>query len=271
MTGDLSVTRLQVLVTTNGVPRYRQIAEQLAALSADAEPGVRLPSEHDIAGHLNVSRATAIQALRELEQRGLVHRRQGRGSFVADTSRAIRSMGNGLLPSFSQDLRDAGRVTNERILSCATGPAPAGAASELELPSGAECWCVCRVIFSDAEPVIHATSWLPAQLYPQLERDRIESSSLYDYLDSRYGPRGRPSAAEEKWAAQAARRDPAKALDLPVGAPVMRVQRRAVLSDGTPAEYALSYVRAETFVVSVQIVAGQSSGTSTAQVRATAR
>jgi len=269
--GDLPIERLRALTVNSGVPRYRQIAEQIATLIEDAEPGVRLPSEHDLARYFDVSRATAIQALRDLEQRGLVYRRQGRGSFVADTSRAVRSAGMGFLPSFSQDLRSAGRATNEQILDLEAVLAPVEVVGGLELAAGARCWCVRRLILSDGEPVIHATSWLPLHLYPELERDKIESTSLYDYLGARYGPQGRPSAADEEWAAQAALRPTAKALDLTVGAPVMRVARRAVLADGTPAEYALSFVRAETFVVSVRVVAGELAGTSTAHVRATAR
>ena len=88
--GRLPVERLRPPDPGSGVPRYRQIADQIAVLITDAEPGVRLPSEHEMAAHLGVSRATAIQALNDLENRGLVHRKQGRGSFTADTERAIR-------------------------------------------------------------------------------------------------------------------------------------------------------------------------------------
>lgn len=267
---ELRVERLGPLANS-GVPRYRQIADQLAGMIADIATGTRLPSEHDIARHLNVSRATAVQALRDLEARGLVNRRQGRGSFVADASPAVRTGGMGFLPSFSQDLRDAGHQTREQILVCERGVASDVVCDRLALPLGSEAWCVRRVILSDGEPAIHATSWLPVGLYPDLERASIESSSLYDYLEAQYGPEGRPSAAEEEWSARAADREAARILDLRAGAPVMAVQRRAFLADGTPAEYAVSSVRAEIFVVSVRVAVDDRPGTPTTRVRAAAR
>jgi DNA-binding GntR family transcriptional regulator len=253
VTGRLPVHLLRPLDTSSGVPRYRQIADQVTVLIADAEPGVQLPSEHEMAAHLGVSRATAIQAVKDLENRGLVHRKQGRGSFTADTDRAIRKADTAWLPSFSDDLRKAGRSTREHVLTCSVTRAPAEAAGAL----GTEVWHVTRVIYSAGEPVIHATSWLSAAIYPDLDRDGIESSSLYQQLRARYGAPARPSTAEEQWSAETVLPPIAAALEIPDTAPVMRVRRRAFLPDGTPAEYSLSYVRAETFAVSFRIVSSQ--------------
>jgi GntR family transcriptional regulator len=257
--GRLPVERLRPLDPGSGVPRYRQIADQIAVLITDAEPGVRLPSEHEMAVHLGISRATAIQALKDLENRGLVHRRQGKGSFTADTDRAIRSTDTPWLPSFSDDLKKAGRSTHEQVLRCSVVDAPAEVSTSLEV-IGTQVWRVARVIYSGGEPVIHATSWLPVTVYPKLDSKEIESSSLYQHLQARYGVAARPRTAEEQWSAQAALHTTATALDIPPGTPVMRVQRRAFLADGTPAEYALSYVRAETFAVSFRIVNSEETG-----------
>jgi GntR family transcriptional regulator len=268
MMGRLPVSQLQPLDTSSGVPRYRQIADQIAVLIADAEPGVKLPSEHEMAAHLGVSRATAIQALKDLENRGLVHRKQGRGSFTADTDRAIRETDTLWLPSFSDDLRKAGRSTREHVLTCSATRAPTEVASALEISTGTKVWRVARVIYSSDEPVIHAMSWLSTAIYPELDRAEIESSSLYQHLQARYGASARPSTAEEQWSAEAVLHPIAVALEIPDAAPVMRVRRRAFLPDGTPAEYALSYVRAETFAVSFRIVSSAGTGSRITTVEA---
>ena len=221
-----------------------------------------------MAAHLGVSRATAIQALKDLENRGLVHRKQGKGSFTADTERAIRSTDTPWLPSFSDDLKKAGRSTREHVLRCSLVDAPAEVSTALEVTAGAQVWRITRVIYSGDEPVIHATSWLSMTVYPELDSKEIESSSLYQHLQARYGASARPSTAEEQWSAQAALRAIAAALDIPAAAPVMRVQRRAFLQDGTPAEYALSYVRAETFAVSFRIVNSDETGSRITTVEA---
>lgn len=72
----------------DGVPIYRQIVNQvkylIAAdkLSADEE----LPAIRTLAEQLQVTPNTIVKAYRELETQGLVYKRQGAGTFVADTS-----------------------------------------------------------------------------------------------------------------------------------------------------------------------------------------
>lgn len=250
---DLPVNSLSPLDGDSPVARYRQISDQLARLMQDARPGSRLPSEHELVHHLGVSRATATQALRDLEQRGLVHRRQGRGTFVADTDRAIRSNGTGTLPSFSEDLRASGKVTSERVISFEAVVAPADVAAVLALSGTALVWRVERVIVGDGEPVAHVTSWLPHSLYPVLESSAIESSSLYEQLAITSGPAGRPCFADEQWSAASVPPAVAPLLEVPRGVPVMRVTRTAYLHDDVPAEFVVSHVRGETFAVSMRI------------------
>ncbi|MFS0734712.1 GntR family transcriptional regulator [Microbacterium sp. 1P10UB] len=237
-------------------PRYRQIADRLAVRIQDRSPGVRLPSEHELVRHFRVSRATATQALRDLEQRGLVYRRQGRGTFVADVDRAVRSNVARTLPSFSEDLRAAGHITSERVLSVERTRSPQEVASTLGLGPDDEVWRVERIIVSDGEPVVHLTSWLPAAVYPRVDADQIARTSLYECLESVSGPAGRPSSADEQWSAAQAPDATAEHLELERHTPVMRVGRTAYLEDGTPAESSLSYVRGESFAVAIRIGRG---------------
>jgi len=70
----------------SGVPFYRQLVDQIAALvrSGQLGPGERLPSYRDLAGDVVVSLITVRRAYAELESAGLVVRKQGQGTFVAD-------------------------------------------------------------------------------------------------------------------------------------------------------------------------------------------
>jgi GntR family transcriptional regulator len=257
MIESLAVDALGPLDPDSPVARYRQISNQLAALIADERAGVRLPSEFDLVAHLGVSRATATQALRDLEHRGLVYRRQGRGTFVADADRAIRSNRAASLPSFSEDLRAAGRTTRERVIAIENVEAPADVAASLAISAGDAVWRIERIIVGDGEPVVHVLSWLPAALFEPLDATEIENSSLYEQLRTTTGTAGRPSIADEQWSAASAPPDTARLLELSKGTPVMRVVRTAYLSDQTPAEFVVSYVRGETFAVSIHIDSGR--------------
>lgn len=65
-------------------PLFRQLEHELASAitAGELRAGTRLPSERDLAKMLGVSRTTAMNAYRELESRGLVRGRVGRGTYV---------------------------------------------------------------------------------------------------------------------------------------------------------------------------------------------
>jgi GntR family transcriptional regulator len=79
--------RLPLLLSAaSGVPFYRQIVDQVAELirAGQLPPGARLPSFRELAPQLLVSLITVRRAYADLEQAGLIVRRQGQGTFVED-------------------------------------------------------------------------------------------------------------------------------------------------------------------------------------------
>lgn len=62
----------------------RQITEKIEKIifEHNLEPGTRLPSERDLAQLFGVNRATVGEAINLLEQRGLVSKRHGSGTYV---------------------------------------------------------------------------------------------------------------------------------------------------------------------------------------------
>lgn len=76
---------------------HEQIAANIQELIVESglEPGTRLPSEREFAQQLGVSRATVSEALRVLEQRGLIQRKVGDGTYVSNGTRSafVDSMG----------------------------------------------------------------------------------------------------------------------------------------------------------------------------------
>lgn len=73
---EISSTRVQ--------PKYVSLAQQLLKdMSArNLKPGDRLSTEHEMASEYNLSRVTVRQALRLLEEEGIVSRKRAQGTFV---------------------------------------------------------------------------------------------------------------------------------------------------------------------------------------------
>ena len=70
----------------SGVPFYRQLVDGVSDLirGGQLDPGARLPSVRELATQLAVSLITIRRAYADLEAAGLIVRRQGQGTFVAD-------------------------------------------------------------------------------------------------------------------------------------------------------------------------------------------
>jgi GntR family transcriptional regulator len=73
------------LSQASGVPFYRQVVDQLAELirSGQLTAGTQLPSVRELSRRLLVSLITVRRSYADLESAGLIVRRQGQGTFVA--------------------------------------------------------------------------------------------------------------------------------------------------------------------------------------------
>jgi GntR family transcriptional regulator len=77
--------RIQV-ETSSGMPITRQIAAQIRAQCASGaiRPGDRLPSVRALAAELAVNQNTILRVYERLTAEGLLERRHGDGTFVAE-------------------------------------------------------------------------------------------------------------------------------------------------------------------------------------------
>ena len=136
---DISKILSQYSLTTgNTKPRYLQISDTINNLlqSQVIAAGTKLPPERELASLFGVSRTTAINAYRFLEQKGIVESKVGSGTYIARHLPSPTAAGAGLpwsqlvLPTLSTPtvsiLRDlVSTPMSEETISLAAGmPAP---------------------------------------------------------------------------------------------------------------------------------------------------
>jgi GntR family transcriptional regulator len=92
------VLRPPPLTLNRKLPLWYQVAQHLRSLILARRPGdpTRLPVEEDLAAHYGISVMTMRQALRELEDEGLISRHRRLGTFVDESAaaRPLRLLGS---------------------------------------------------------------------------------------------------------------------------------------------------------------------------------
>ncbi|MEW2547347.1 GntR family transcriptional regulator [Streptomyces sp. NPDC047002] len=146
--------------------RYAGIADVLAAEIADRPAGSRVASEHEIAGRFHVSRAAARAAVQELEQRLLVRRVRGAGTFVNRRTDLVLSRRQG--PSLHETVRQAGGVARTVVRDVRLLPLPAAEAGLLERPPGSPAHLLARQSYIDGLLSVLALIWIPSDVLTEV-------------------------------------------------------------------------------------------------------
>lgn len=167
-------------------PLYSLIASQMEELITAGRwsEGDRLPAERQLCGDFGVSRATLRQALGELEERGLITRHQGRGTFVTQPRLQLPIVG---VFSIRDAMEAYGMSMSTRVVRVEVIEASRQLASDLACLPGEKVVFIERLRLGDGEPMVLDTAHLRADLFPGLESLDLENRSLYDILEREYG------------------------------------------------------------------------------------
>jgi len=220
-------------------PAYRPLYRQVKGLLEDAlerrewEPGEAIPSEFELAARFNVSQGTMRKAIDALAGESLLVRRQGKGTFVA-THTEERASNFRFLRIRRNDGRD--EYPASRLVDVRRGKAGAEAARALELRTGDAVILLRRVLLYSGAPTVIDDITLPAALFRGLTRARYEAyqGSMYGFFETAFGVR--MLKARERLRAVAADAASGTILGVPVGAPLLAVDRVAYTFGERPVE-----------------------------------
>lgn len=206
--------------------------------SGEYAVGSRIPPERVLCEMFGVSRITVRQAIAELAERGILHRQQGRGTFVA-TPRIEQSLLDHF--TFAEGLREKGLLVATKVLERSVVPAPAEAAANLELSSAANVFYLVRQRRADGEPYALETTYLP--VLDGIEDVDFGARSLYEVLATDYGTR--PVRARETFEPVLVRPQEAKPLGVKTGSPALLLLRTSYDERGRPVEFAKALIRGD--------------------------
>lgn len=166
---------------------YLDIAAALTKQLASAPAGSRVASEHALMAAHGVSRPTARAALQELEQRFVVRRVRGAGTFV--NRRVDYVIGPHVPPSATSTLARAGVTGNSRVLRAGAASPSADTTRRLALGRRGRVVELVRETSIDGAIAAHSTTRLPARLVPGIVEHLTDGMSLFALLRERYALR----------------------------------------------------------------------------------
>jgi GntR family transcriptional regulator len=168
-------------------PLYIRAEEALVALlqGGTYQPGDQLPPEPELAQQLGISRSTLREVMRTFEERGLITRRQGVGTFINHTSPLVIDSGLETLESVDTLVRRRGLTIHTRDLNIQEEPAARDLVAALGVPGGTSLTVVTRTKVAAGQPVAYMLDALPASVVCAEDMRAGFQGSVLDYLLAR--------------------------------------------------------------------------------------
>jgi GntR family transcriptional regulator len=240
---------MSTLTKTDGIPLYVKIRK---ALREEIEqksllPGQKIPSEDELATRYGVSRMTVRQGISDLIDEGVLYRRHGVGTFVAQPH-LVRD--HSRMTSFLESAREEGLNVDVHVLIADILPAKLRVARALSITEGDLVVRIKTRRDIESIPITIHDAYVPYKLFPQLLQEDLETLHLWDIFES-YG--FRVKRAIQRLEAREADEEIARLLKVDEGSPILYKERTVYLDDGTPIEFTYCYNRGDRYTLTVAL------------------
>ncbi len=227
---------------SGSTPLYQQLATKLRKQIAagDFRPGDRLPSEDALCDEYGVSRITVRAALDQLVDAGLLWRKRGKGTFVSN-----RQVDHELihLTDFVEDMAASGLQPSSSVTFWGEETVNQEIAGILGISSTMPVVRLDRLRIADGTPIAFDVTYLPLRYGRLLDKDRLETETIYHQLENQYGiPVVSGTFVIE---ASTADRDLAGQLQIDQGSPLLVINRTSYTESRDPIYFQIRSYRAD--------------------------
>jgi GntR family transcriptional regulator len=223
-----------------------QVRDELAGTirSGGLRPGDQLPSEAELVEQFGVARTTVREALKLLEQDGLLHVQHGVGRFVVPSvERPITR-----LETVTELMASLGYEVTNRVLEIAETAADEATLAALGLLPGARVIRLERVRLRNREPLIYSIDVVPADL-PGLTIGGVDWSGSLGALLRSLGHEMATALADIR--AVTLPPDVSARIGSRPGTPWLLMVQTHLTDDGRPIIYSHDYHRGDLFTFQV--------------------
>lgn len=210
--------------------------------------GSQLPPEKDLISMLGVSRTTLREALKTLEELGLIIRHRGLGTFVCEKS-IIKDLSANF--GITEMIRQAEMEPGSENVSLRRETASVALSSNLNIPEGSTLFVIDRVRTANRKAAVWSLDYISAKMLDEatIESYLSQDCSLYQFLYERMNlsiTRG-----EAQLYPILANTTMADKLHIRRGTPLMRITQTDYLASNQPILYSIEYHLPDLFLFTV--------------------
>ncbi|AEB75327.1 GntR family transcriptional regulator [Clostridium botulinum] len=177
---------MKIVSKENPLPLHYQLKEIIRELIENDElkSGDIIPTERELCKIQNVSRMTVNKAILALVNEGLLHRQQGKGTFVSEPKK-MHQLSE--LKGFTEEMNSKGFKTKTKILSFEIKESTKKLQNIFSLDDqNKKIIEIIRLRETDKEPVAIETTILPYSLFSNMTKNSLDGKSLYQTFKTKY-------------------------------------------------------------------------------------
>lgn len=224
-------------------PLYVQLMDELEASIRNGvyKPGDKIMTEAEMAREYGVSLITVRKAVGSLMEKGLVVRKQGKGTFVTKPKYS-RNMKK--LQSFTEMCEQMGVKPGARVLENRLIAADKKVADRLGIEPGSNVVYISRLRLADDEPVQVEKSYFPLKYAFLLEED-LNNGSMFECLKEKAG--AKVASSEKMIELCRATAEEAALMDVKKGDYLLFVKSTAYDENGEPMYAGIQLINGDRF------------------------
>ena len=238
------------VVLNRKLPLWYQVSQSLRAsiLGRSPRDPLRLPTEEQLAGHYGVSVLTMRQALKELEDEGLITRHRRRGTFIEPDAR--RGAPVRLLGSVDAIVAQQSGMKAE-LLEHGSVPVPPGLADSFPGVSEVAAYHRLRCDEETGEPTNHARNYVLPELAARIDPDDLSRRPMTKVLRDVVGVA--ISRITDTVEARLADPETARLLEVPLLSPILHYTGTTYDTAGRVLDVAVIHYRGDRFSFTVTL------------------
>lgn len=224
-------------------PLYVQLMEELETSIRNGvyKPGDKIMTEAEMAREYGVSLITVRKAVGSLMEKGLVVRKQGKGTFVTKPKYS-RNMKK--LQSFTEMCEQMGVKPGAQVLENRLIAADKKVADRLGIEPGSNVVYISRLRLADGEPVQVEKSYFPLKYAFLLEED-LNDGSMFECLKEKAG--AKVASSEKMIELCRATAEEAALMDVKKGDYLLFVKSTAYDENGEPMYAGIQLINGDRF------------------------